>query len=325
MFLRRVLSVSAVALAGALVSACASDPANTGLSDFGRYQCGQLDVAVKSSEDDGLIGLEYLNRRVLLKEAKSASGALFVAPGDPETQFWSKGERATLTLRGETLPECLEPGAIESSFRAMGTEPFWSILLENGEMALTRPYDQRVSEGVRLSQAVANRHGRVYEAALGDETIEVRVAHQLCEDLMAGAQYPAQVRLTLGNETFEGCGGDRHRLFRGPEWVVEDLAGLGIIDRSRMTLRFLADNRVAGRASCNHYSGRYTLTGEGLTFSQQATTLMACAPPLMNQERRFLELLEQVRDARIGRSGELLLETSAGDVIRAIQSDKESP
>ena len=325
MFLRQGVSLSVVVLAGALISACVSSPTKTGLSEFGRYQCGQLEVTVTSSGDDELVGLEYLNRRILLKPAESASGALFVAPGDPDTRFWSKGERATLSLRGETLPECLEPGAIESSFRGIGTEPFWSVVIENGQMRLTRPYDQQVTEDIRLNEILANRHGRAYEATLGDERTEVRIAHQLCEDQMAGAQYPAQVRLTLGDETFEGCGGDRQRLFRGAEWAVEDLAGAGIIDRSRMTLRFLADNRVAGRASCNRYMGSYNLTGEGLSFSPQATTMMACAPALMNQERRFLELLEQVTDGRIGRHGELLLQTPAGDTIKAFQSEVESP
>ena len=83
MFLRQGVSLSVVVLAGALISACVSSPTKTGLSEFGRYQCGQLEVTVTSSGDDELVGLEYLNRRVLLKPAESASGALFVAPGDP--------------------------------------------------------------------------------------------------------------------------------------------------------------------------------------------------------------------------------------------------
>ncbi|MGC8120668.1 META domain-containing protein [Marinobacter sp. VGCF2001] len=325
MIVRQAVGMFVGILAGATLSACSSAPAKTGLSEYGRYQCGQLDVTITGSENENLVGLEYLNRRVLLKPEQSASGVLFVAPGDPDTRFWSKGERATLTLRGQQLPECLEPGAIESSFRAIGVEPFWSIRIENGQMQLTRPYDQQVTDGIRLNATLASRHGRAYEATLGDERIEVRIAHQLCEDPMAGAQYPAQVRLTLGKDTFEGCGGDRQRLFRGAEWVVEDLGGAGIIDRSRITLTFLEDNRVAGRASCNRYIGDYNLTGEGLSFSAQGATQMACAPALMNQERRFLKLLSEVSDGRIGQHGELLLQTPEGETIKAFQSERESP
>ncbi|MBE0486274.1 MliC family protein, partial [Marinobacter sp.] len=121
MFMRRVLPLSVVASIGLGLAACASNPQTAGLSEYDSYRCGQLDVRITGSEGSDLVGLEYLNRRVLLKPAVAASGALYVAPGDPDTRFWGKGERGTLTLRGQTYPECLEPGAIETSFRAIGT------------------------------------------------------------------------------------------------------------------------------------------------------------------------------------------------------------
>lgn len=323
MFTRRVLPLSVVA-AGLGLAACASQPQSEGLSDYGSYRCGQLEVRVTGSEGSDLVGLEYLDRRVLLKPAVAASGALYVAPGDPDTRFWSKGDRGTLTIRGQALPECLEPGAIETSFRAIGTEPFWSVRIEHNQMTLSRPYDQQVTDNIVLTETLADRHGRAYEARYGGQSLEFRIAHQLCEDQMAGAQYPAQVRLTLDGETFKGCGGDRERLFRGAEWVVQDLAGIGMIDRSRITVEFLDEGRVAGRASCNRYTGSYQLTGEVLSFGQPATTKMACAPALMNQERKFLGLMAEVVDGRIGRGGELLLRTAAGDIITAVQSDSEN-
>jgi heat shock protein HslJ/membrane-bound inhibitor of C-type lysozyme len=324
----RVKPLSVVVSAGLVLSACASAPSDSGagkLSGFGQYQCGQLDLRVTQSDDSDLVGVEYLNRRVLLKPIKSASGARYQAPGDPDTEFWSRGERGTFTLRGQTFPECLEPGAIETGFRGFGTEPFWDVTIDQDRMTLSRPYDQQVIEGIALNTTLANQHGRAYEATVQGMELSFRVAHQLCEDDMAGAQYPAQVRLTLDGETFKGCGGDRHRLFRGAEWVVEDLAGESIIDRSRITLRFLEGNRVAGRASCNRYMGGYNLTGEGLSFTPLASTMMACAPALMNQERRFLGLMETVVDGRIDREGALVLRTADGDTLRAYQAETETP
>ena len=61
-------------------------------------------------------------------------------------------------------------------------------------------------------------------ATLADLPITLTVARQLCDDSMSGAQYPAQVRLQVGDDEFRGCGGDRQRLLRGAIWVVEDLA-----------------------------------------------------------------------------------------------------
>jgi membrane-bound inhibitor of C-type lysozyme len=37
---------------------------------------------------------------------RAASGAKYEAEGDPATTFWSKGDKATLTIRGQALPEC---------------------------------------------------------------------------------------------------------------------------------------------------------------------------------------------------------------------------
>lgn len=105
----------------------------------------------------------------------------------------------------------------------------------------------------------------------------------------------------------------------GPEWVVEDLAGRGIVDRSRVTLAFHDDGRVTGRASCNSYSGTYTRDGEGLTVGPVATTRMACPPALMEQELLFLEMLADVASGEVDAHGALVLRTADGRTITALR------
>lgn len=321
---RRVLMLSVVTASGLALFACSSLP-ETSQPVSGSYACGQLDIAVSGSENSDLISVDYLDRRILLKPEVSASGALYVAPGDNQTRFWNKGEKATLTIRGQTYPECLQPGDLEMPFEARGNEPFWHATIEGGELLLTRPFEEQGTRRVPVEVKTANRHGREFTATLDDLPITLTVARQLCEDSMSGAQYPAQVRLTVGDDEYTGCGGDRQRLLRGAVWVVEDLAGAGIIDRSRITIEFLEDNRMAGRASCNRYTGSYQLRGEGIAVGPVASTRMACAPALMNQEDRFLSLLDQVSSVRIGKHGELLLSTADGKTIKAFQSDHDTP
>lgn len=316
--------LSVVTAAGLSASACSSLPEAT-MPVSRSYACGQLDIAVTGTEEEELISVDYLDRRILLKPAESASGALYVAPGDDSTRFWSKGERATLTIQGQTYPECLQPGALEMPFEARGNEPFWHATIDGNELLLTRPFEESGTRRIPVELKTANRHGREFVAALGERSISLTVARQLCEDDMSGAQYPAQVRLTVDGQEFSGCGGDRQRLFRGAEWVVEDLADGGIIDRSRITIEFLEDNRIAGRASCNRYSGSYKLSGAGMTLEPLATTRMACAPALMDQEARFLDLLERTESVKIGQEGELRLSTSNGETVRAFQSGHDSP
>jgi heat shock protein HslJ/membrane-bound inhibitor of C-type lysozyme len=324
MHLRRVSLLSVVSATGLLLVACSSVP-DSEAPIAEAYTCGQLDIRTSQDDDSRLLTIEYLDKQRLLKPVKSDSGALYVAPGDSNTRFLGKGERATLKIQGQTYPECLQPGALEMPFHAQGNEPFWRADLSSTELVLTRPYEQDETLRLPVETIQASRHGRELLAEGDNTRVTLTVANQLCEDTMSGAQYPSQARLTVNGDVYNGCGGSPDRLFRGAEWVVDDLAGTGIIDRSRMTIRFLDNNRVAGRASCNRYSGGYQLTGEGgITFDHLAVTRMACAPALMNQEDRFLDVLSRASGVRIGRHGELLVSTPEGEALRAFASGHES-
>lgn len=316
MSVRRFAGMPVVVLCG-LMSACATGP-GAGSVPASTYQCGQLTLSVAETGDNGLLGLDYPGHRVLLKPVVSASGARYRAPGDDSTWFWSRGDRATLSLGGERYPECLVPGAIEQPFSGHGNEPFWQVRVTPGELHLRRPFEpESGADTFTIDSVTANHHGQTLVA--GGGTVRLTIARQLCEDSMSGAQYPAQVRLQLDGEVLEGCGGDPERLLRGAEWQVTDLAGTGMLERSRVTLAFLSGGRLAGQASCNRFTGRYQLTGEGLAVDSLATTRMACAPALMHQEQRFLERLTAVRYARIDRQGRLRLEGPGGEAITAVQ------
>ena len=100
-------------------------------------------------------------------------------------------------------------------------------------------------------------------------------------------------------------------------WRVEDIGGGGIIDRSRATLTFGADSRVSGSASCNQYAGSYALDRGALSFtSALVATQKACAPSLMDQERRFLAILGAARRIELLPTGALLLSTPEGKALR---------
>ncbi|MFO7528653.1 MAG: META domain-containing protein [Marinobacter sp.] len=325
MLVRRRSGIAVLIIAGPLGGCASSGQPVAGPEPHSVYHCGQMEIRVTSGENRDLLGIDYLDRRLLLKPAESAPGALYVAPGDDQTRFWSKGERATLTIRGETYPECVVPGAVKMPFEAKGNEPFWRVVVSGAELQLERPFEKDGVKRLEVEKVMADRHGRRFQARGDDLNVRLTVARQLCQDSMSGAQYPAQARLTVNGQTYNGCGGDPQRLLRGAEWVVEDIADGGIIDSSRVTIRLLSDNRVAGRGSCNRYTGSYRLTGEGIGFGAIAPTRMACAPALMDQEARFLRILGDVSRMRIGREGQLQLSTPSGATITAIQSTGDTP
>lgn len=111
-------------------------------------------------------------------------------------------------------------------------------------------------------------------------------------------------------------GGDLSAALTGGEWVVEDVDGGGVIDNARGTLVFGADGRVAGRAFCNQYSARYTVSGGALTIDRAAATKMACAPALMDLENKFLGALSAVRGYSLTADGALSL-SGGGRTIKA--------
>jgi uncharacterized lipoprotein YbaY len=67
--------------------------------------CGSTPVTVSGHGD--AVDMQINGRTITLHQAVSASGARYVAENDPDTVFWSKGNTATITLKGTVLPPCL--------------------------------------------------------------------------------------------------------------------------------------------------------------------------------------------------------------------------
>ncbi len=53
----------------------------------------------------------------------------------------------------------------------------------------------------------------------------------------------------------DGVGIPNEASVAGTQWLLEDLAGRGVLDRLQSTLRFAETGRVSGRAGCNDFSG----------------------------------------------------------------------
>lgn len=300
-----LLATTLVALAGCSANGikdAASEPFHAELN------CARLSITATQQNDDQLL-LDAKGEQFVLTQAISASGARYVAEGEPETSLWFKGEQARLVLQGVEYPQCAPSAAIIEPFRASGNEPFWSVTLEQGMLSLNR-----LNEGELPAQAYVAGETDGHFVTQGSDPVRLEVADQLCQDSMSGMLYPQQVNVQVGGASLKGCGGDPARLLQGGEWVVEDINGGGIIDRSRVTLNFWEDGRVTGRASCNNFMGEYQLTGEGLSISHPATTRKACAPSLMEQEQRVLHNLDTLQRFDIDDTGALLLHSADGSL-----------
>lgn len=304
------LTPALLAAAVVTVAGCSANVTERAATEpfHAELNCARLPITATQQDDDQLL-LSAKGEPFVLTQAISASGARYVAEGEPETSLWFKGEQARLVLQGVDYPQCAPAGAIIEPFRASGNEPFWSVTLEGGMLTLNR-----LNEGELPAQAYVAGEADGYFHTQGGHPVSLEVSDQICQDSMSGMLYPQQVNVQVEGASLNGCGGDPARLLQGGEWVVEDIDGGGIIDRSRVTLNFGADGRVTGRASCNNFMGEYQLTGEGLSISHPATTRKACAPSLMEQEQRVLHNLDTLQRFDIDDTGALLLHSADGSL-----------
>ncbi len=99
----------------------------------------------------------------------------------------------------------------------------------------------------------------------------------------------------------------------GKEALVSPIAG------SAITLLFGDDGSVSGSASCNTFSGGYTLEGDQLTVGQLATTMMMCVEPegVMEQEAAFMAALQTTATYKITGDALELLNANGGRAVTA--------
>lgn len=199
-------------------------------------------------------------------------------------------------------------------FKAQGNEPPWQLIISSSQLELLQGYEQqsKVFTAVDLMRAEADK---VAVTAGEDKQLTAVLTPSICHDSMSGMPHPWQAEVTLKGKKMQGCGGDPLELLLG-EWQIEDINSEGIIDSSHLTMTFNDEGRVFGSASCNNYSSSYELTGEKLTFSHSLATKMACPEALMNQEHKFLTVLNKISHFDIDKTGALILKSQDGDTLR---------
>lgn len=229
----------------------------------------------------------------MLIQAISASGARYVVPGDDTTEFWGKGSFATLTWSGEQLPLCAPPGALIPPYRASGNEPFWSVTYDGWHSTLMRPGEPDLEHDATI--IATSEQGQTLAAGQGVDAWKLEAQDALCIDDMSGMPHPQRTTLHYQSETLHGCGGDPERLLQGVTWNITHIDNQPASNNANAHLQFLANNKIAGSSGCNRFFGKYTLTGETLTFEDIGSTRMACSSELMAQEKSLFQVLASVR------------------------------
>ena len=148
---------------------------------------------------------------IALPRARVASGSRYATGG---TEFRKRGQTASLTIGSERHTDCTGQPArtpwdaarlLGVDYRAVGSEPAWSIEMENGK------YMRFVIEGASamympVPEPTGDASRRVYRAAGEAPVLEVVVEEKACREPTVPDPLPHTVTVTYNGIPYRGCG-----------------------------------------------------------------------------------------------------------------------
>jgi uncharacterized membrane protein len=106
-----------------------------------------------------------------------------------------------ISLLGPLLCSCLPiPGPPPAPYHALGTEPFWNLLIDERDVTFTQPDAQPIRQPI--PQVIHGFAGEIYQTP----RINVNIVHARCSD-GSDRIYPDKVQVTIDGRRFDGCGG----------------------------------------------------------------------------------------------------------------------
>ena len=111
------------------------------------------------------------------------------------------GIAAPFVLLAGCMAPPTAPGPPTASYRALGTEPFWGLSIDQREIVFTAPDAQPVHQP--RPKAIIGFAGEIYQTP----RIHVNIVHSQCSDRMSDRTYPDKVQVEVDGHRFKGCGG----------------------------------------------------------------------------------------------------------------------
>nr|WP_314445609.1 META domain-containing protein [uncultured Sphingomonas sp.] len=216
---------------------------------------------------------------------------------------------AALLSACATVP--MAPAEPAATYRALGTEPFWSLELNGRDMVFT----EANAPGQRIVDAQPRPiHGFAGDIYQGRRINLNIVRGQRCSDGMSDRVYPDRVQVRVDGRSFEGCGGEGMMpvQLEGTSWSVESVNGRAAPDGERYFVRF-EGGQLRARFGCNSLSTPVQQDGTRLVTGALVATRMAC--PDMRDETEASQVLRQPGDLSWGAGDRLTISNSGGRIV----------
>jgi heat shock protein HslJ len=86
-------------------------------------------------------------------------------------------------------------------YHAVGTEPFWDLLIDEHNLTFTLAGSQAIAQ--RTPQVIHGFAGEIYQSP----RINVNIVHGQCSDGMSDRTFPDKVQVSVDGHQYSGCGG----------------------------------------------------------------------------------------------------------------------
>jgi uncharacterized membrane protein len=86
-------------------------------------------------------------------------------------------------------------------YHAVGTEPFWDVLIDGHDVTFTLSGSQPIRQPT--PKVIIGFAGEIYRTP----RIGVNIVHGQCGDGMSDRVFPDKVQVTVDGRQFKGCGG----------------------------------------------------------------------------------------------------------------------
>lgn len=122
--------------------------------------------------------------------------------GEEKAAATPQAEPAAATPAASAAPAG-EPAPAGERFIAIGTEPFWNVVIANGSAKYATPEN---GEG-QTTPVTATKDGnsRLFSGTLGGQPFVLRLRPETCSDGMSDRQYGYAAQLTVAGGEVKGC------------------------------------------------------------------------------------------------------------------------
>lgn len=146
--------------------------------------------------------LARTHRSLAASRATPVFMELRVTPGTSD-----HGPRVVAVRRAATEGHGCAETWDDSTFRARGNEPFWSLSARPSSLTIERPGEPPLALPATTPHTTGRT--RVYDTGADGHRLVVRITEHRCVDGMSGERFPYAVELTLDGTTLAGCGTER--------------------------------------------------------------------------------------------------------------------